>query len=938
MLDGSVDLLEACVASIIRSVQGAPDGESLLDVSELARRGNPFPFIADRWPGLVITDPDEARYFQGSLHDPENPCLRLDDWQRDLLRCVFDEEYFSIVVKGNTKAGKGMVTALAINIWWDVYDRSKVVVTSSSADHAKANLFAEVVKWRRAMRPGSAGPGRVLTEALLDNDQHYVRVSNPLTGEGFCHDDQTEVMTNRGWVAWADVDDADLFLSMDPVTHEASYHPATAIVRRKYHGEMCLYQERGADFCVTPNHRMFAYRPSRKLGRVHEFLTLGQMPKRVYVPRGVSWNGIAQQVHVIPRLVRAFKYNHNVWPERRVDMNAWLIFLGWYFSDGCLSKRNGSVSIYQSKPQTVPAVRAAIKAAGFDFSEENRGARGVVFTIVSRQLCEHLAHHGYPKRNRRVPSYVRTLSRQQIKLFVDAFAGGDGFWQSKNRRVVYGTYKGLIDDVHELAILAGYQSFVELRRVVGDVNVIDGRKVVSRRNKYVLSLHGTVESIRLVPSKVTKIKYNGMVYCATVPPHHLLFTRRNGKTMWSGNSGQHGPRTLFAIDECSAIDAGRVDDAEKQARKIVALGNPRSATGWLWQAFRLASPVDETQDVPTALGKRRCITVDGARCMNVKNKRLEKPQSPPGGIEIDGEYYPALTRIPPDAFAKVKPLIPDQCDYGRFVGIQQHPDSRHVAVFAHGKFPTEDPQKQVVLPSWIGRHVLAWNRSVPVTCFAFDAARSLDGDESVLAAGSSVGCAWLDGWKMADAIYHGERILEKALEAGVDLRKGRNPVCVDMDGGYGAGTADWLRRQNVWVIEYRGNDASDVDPRTYANRRAEGYGELGRRLSPDDVHKDEPWCLPADAQMHEDLAAGEKIYDKRDGLRFRLEPKDNIKIKLGRSPDRGDAVVMLYYAVTLFGKFTASSRTGASLVLWPPMEAVAEAEAEDAAERRWWNS
>lgn len=588
MLDGSVDLLEACVASIIRSVQGAPDGESLLDVSELARRGNPFPFIADRWPGLVITDPDEARYFQGSLHDPENPCLRLDDWQRDLLRCVFDEEYFSIVVKGNTKAGKGMVTALAINIWWDVYYRSKVVVTSSSADHAKANLFAEVVKWRRAMRPGSAGPGRVLTEALLDNDEHYVRVSNPLTSEGF--------------------------------------------------------------------------------------------------------------------------------------------------------------------------------------------------------------------------------------------------------------------------------------------------------------------------------------------------------------SGQHGPRTLFAIDECSAIDADRVDDAEKQARKIVALGNPRSATGWLWHAFRLASPVDETQDVPTALGKRRCITVDGALCMNVKNKRLEKPQSPPGGIEIDGEYYPALSRIPPEAFAKVKPLIPDQCDYGRFVGIKQHPDSRHVAVFAHGKFPTEDPQKQVVLPSWLGRHVLAWNRTVPVTCFAFDAARSLDGDESVLAAGSSVGCAWLDGWKMADAIYHGERILEKALSAGVDLRKGRNPVCVDMDGGYGAGTADWLRRQNVWVIEYRGNDASDVDPRTYANRRAEGYGELGRRLSPDDVHKDEPWCLPADAQMHEDLAAGEKIYDKRDGLRFRLEPKDNIKIKLGRSPDRGDAVVMLYYAVSLFGKVAASSRTGASLVLWPPIEAVAEAELEQAADRRWWNS
>ncbi len=40
--------------------------------------------------------------------------------------------------------------------------------------------------------------------------------------------------------------------------------------------------------------------------------------------------------------------------------------------------------------------------------------------------------------------------------------------------------------------------------------------------------------------------YDGLVYCLTVP-NHIVFTRRNGKAVWSGNCGYHGWTEWYAI-------------------------------------------------------------------------------------------------------------------------------------------------------------------------------------------------------------------------------------------------------------------------------------------------------------------------------------------------------------------------------------------------------
>lgn len=548
-----------CVRAAILQIASEATGE-LESRKALCIDGNPYPLIAYFWPDLLIVDPDEEKYFEGEIGSENNPCLRLDKWQREeVLDQLFREEVYDVAVKGNTKPGKGASIAIGVNLWFEVYPQSKVILTSSSYDHAKDVIFAEVAKWRRMM--SGQVSGKLLNTGVADHSQHYLAISNPTAAEGF--------------------------------------------------------------------------------------------------------------------------------------------------------------------------------------------------------------------------------------------------------------------------------------------------------------------------------------------------------------SGQHGPATLFVFDEASSMDKDRYDDAQKQAKKVVMIGNPRHISGAFYKLFDDCKDKNVCQDVPGPMGLRRCVTVGGMDCANVRYKRLEKPVGPIGGIEIDGVLYGHGRRIPLSAFEKVKPLIPQQVDYARYMAIKEDSDPRHAAVFADGHFPDEDPEKQVILRSWMKRHTDAWKAAkggLPIEAFGFDVARSTHGDASVLTCGGSKGISKQVIWKFADTTFHARRILQEAKSLGIDLTSDcrqddqgqwtifdRVPVCVDMD-GVGAGVGDILRDWGVWVIEFRGNAVAKVDPKKYGNWRAEAYALFGRRCSPHDNWSQEPFMLPDDDELLDDLCVPEKAPIGGDALRFRLQPKDEIVKKLGRSPDKGDSAVYFHTA------------------------------------------
>lgn len=426
-----------------------------------------------------------------------------------------------------------------------------------------------------------------------------------------------------------------------------------------------------------------------------------------------------------------------------------------------------------------------------------------------------------------------------------------------------------------------------------------------------------------------------------------------------GFSGVHAPHVLHVYDEATApVLEARYNLTETQATKHLALANPRTTSGKFRNAFPPDDP-DRTQTVLGPKGYRRCITVGGLDCINVRRKRLENPVAPPRGIDIDGTHYRHGEAIPPDDYAKVRPIIPGQTCYDTFIGLTSNPDPDFVRVFAHGKFPAEDAEKQVILGSWLrepnDRHTRwrqLWERteghwlrrlleeSLPVECFGLDVAASKSGDETVLAAGGRRGVRALHHAQFADTMRTAGWVLSTARgEYGIDLTCGGVPIAIDYDGGYGMGVGDRLREQGVLVIEIRGNATPEANAHRYRNKRAECYGELGLRLDPNrggdafevelpeadagveetdaDVEPNRAawdalpvFMLPDDQRLREELTAPEKLYGS-DGIKFGLTPKEpvpgqrvkveSIKERLGRSPDSADAVAYMYRAAVTVG-------------------------------------
>lgn len=398
-----------------------------------------------------------------------------------------------------------------------------------------------------------------------------------------------------------------------------------------------------------------------------------------------------------------------------------------------------------------------------------------------------------------------------------------------------------------------------------------------------------------------------------------------------GFSGTHGSHVLFAFDEASAQSlTERFKLAYTQASKLFAISNPRGQSGGFFQGFALAEDMNETQTILTPYGRRRLITVDGDEMLNVRAKCLKKPIAPPGGIDLGGRHWAYGETIPAEVHRLAAEIIPGQTCYDEHLGICSSSDPDFVACYAHGRFPGDDKERQVILGKWLSEPQRQWRKFIrardkarrhrhkqrwldrlaklcPVQAFGLDVGGSSTGDPSVLTAGGDRGIVNQHAEQIDDAIAMCDWCEQVARsEYGITLRSGNHPVCVDTD-GLGWGIVGIMRSRGIKVVEFRGNDPSDVDARRYANKRAEAYGELAERIRPDGQWKGVPFMVPDNELLIQELRAPKKIHAK-DGLRWGITPKrrvagdkarqiETIHDIIGRSPDHGDSAVYWFRAM-----------------------------------------
>lgn len=154
-----------------------------------------------------------------------------------------------------------------------------------------------------------------------------------------------------------------------------------------------------------------------------------------------------------------------------------------------------------------------------------------------------------------------------------------------------------------------------------------------------------------------------------------------------------------------------------------------------------------------------------------------------------------------------------------------------------------------------------------------------------------------DGWFDKIIVVPGKQTPDGASVAGLVVAHRRNgaEVVIDLGGGYGGAAYEWLTDQGgIKVHAYKGAEGGPgrtIEGKlTFSNRRSRAYWRFREALDPGQPGGS-PIMLPPDPALVADLTSP-TFKVGPNGIQ--LESKESIVKRLGRSPDKGDAVVMAW--------------------------------------------
>ena len=353
----------------------------------------------------------------------------------------------------------------------------------------------------------------------------------PSTGEMGCYDEHTEVLTNRGWKLFKNLDYEDEICTLNPSTNIIEFHEPSAIVSFSNHKKLLSVQNQTLDIMVTLDHNMYVNSQwdSRNGRNNFKFVKARDLENQSVIKRTGIWNGIEQQYFILPSAEIGHYEGRQVichkTPEIKIPMDTWVAFMGIWLSDGCAS---GYVSIAQKIPEKTQLIEDLLETLPFKFSK-----RDDAFCIYTKQIHSYLKQFGKAP-EKYIPDFIKKLSPRQIEIFLKWYTLGDGTMMKNGFRIFYTSSKKMADDIQELLLKVGRIGVIKSRLRKGEIWIKDHFANSSRIQ------YEVIERVKKLESWIDKrdmktVEYNGVVYCAEVK-NHIMYVRRNGKPYWCGNT------------------------------------------------------------------------------------------------------------------------------------------------------------------------------------------------------------------------------------------------------------------------------------------------------------------------------------------------------------------------------------------------------------------
>ena len=386
-------------------------------------------------------------------------------------------------------------------------------------------------------RFGKEGAKNARTEG---NDGSFARLSGGFMGK--CFHPDTEILTASGWMKVNEIEVGDVVATLNPSTRTTEWQAVAQTHAYPFDGDLVHVKHRSAEQMVTPNHKVLV---SHDGGESLDLLTPRELKNSFHL-FAQSAPQIGRNDDVIIRSVRAYGNDRAEYrtEEARFSPSAFFRFFGLLLGDGyCVVRSddhpaNDFFGINVKKKRKVDAVRSTLRDLGIKFTE-SLGASG--FTAF---YCYDFALLGWLKllggaKEKRIPTFLFDWDAAHLEHLYQGLMDSDGCRQGEDQEVFQTSSRQLADDFQRLCFATGRSCAITLHPGGKDV-VICGHKAVSSDSWVCCVLQQGKrmygENSATSSNVLHSIPYTGDVFCVGVPEHHIIYTRFNGKPVWSGNS------------------------------------------------------------------------------------------------------------------------------------------------------------------------------------------------------------------------------------------------------------------------------------------------------------------------------------------------------------------------------------------------------------------
>ena len=348
---------------------------------------------------------------------------------------------------------------------------------------------------------------------------------------GGCYSKNTEIYTRNGWEYFKTVEVGNEVLSLNPETKDLEWAKVKYKIKKHAEKINVLTNKRNSFYMeVSEDHPYFGY------NRVQR-----SRQERPLLP--VFYKDISE-------LTSEFRfYNSSEWvgkEREEIEINGLIFntddfckFMGYYLSEGSAMQRG------PNRYMTSIAQEKHLEEMYEDISRldhiDPRLGKGKIY-ISNQSLTKYLLQFGHSYK-KFIPEWIKELSPRQIRIFLTAFALGDGHikkgktWNGGTFRDMtefYTSSNRMASDLGELLVKVGKScSYTKILCGGKEQTFKNGTYIINRDVWNIRELNTSHRHFSHLT--VTSKEYNDFVYDVELDKNHTLLTRCRGRVIWGSN-------------------------------------------------------------------------------------------------------------------------------------------------------------------------------------------------------------------------------------------------------------------------------------------------------------------------------------------------------------------------------------------------------------------